>query len=219
MEMHDKGIVVHPVPSFKGKITTTFWGQRWCDGLERYADFESRLDRGRSYVRSGAVFHLEISSGRIEAQMIGNSPYSIKISIAPLSKGRWRSICDRCTGQIASLIELLWGIFSKDVMKIVCDPYSGMFPSPREINMQCSCPDYADMCKHAAAVLYGVGRRLDSSPDLFFTLRGVDPADLLPQTIDIPEADNALALQADALGALFGIDLVMDVPPAPKSSS
>ena len=85
----------------------------------------------------------------------------------------------RLRGTINSLVELLQGRLSKGVMDRICREGDGLFPAPREIRMSCSCPDWADMCKHVAAVLYGVGARLDESPALLFKLRGVDRDDLL----------------------------------------
>jgi uncharacterized Zn finger protein len=96
------------------------------------------------------------------------------------------------------------------VLRTISDPEHGLFPKPNEIRLSCTCPDWADMCKHVAAVLYGVGVRLDSAPDLFFVLRSVDPSELLStaahDALGNVDADDE-ALAGEDLSALFGIDL------------
>ena len=103
-------------------------------------------------------------------------------------------------------------------MERVCRADDGLFPSPDEIKMRCSCPDWADMCKHVAAALYGVGARLDAKPDLLFELRGVDRSQLISGAgKDLPMTQRAVAeervLAEDDVAALFGIE--MDAAPAP----
>ena len=204
-----------PVAAFKGKMARTFWGKSWCDNLEAYADFENRLGRGRSYARCGCVCHLEIENGTVKAQVSGSSLYMLTVHIKPLAEERWRAVCARCAGQVGSLLELLQGRISRQVMEIMCDPATGIFPSPGEITFSCSCPDWASMCKHVAATLYGVGRRLDTEPELLFVLRGVNAEDLIPASLDFTRNTQPDALQGDDLGALFGIDLEVDSGTAP----
>ena len=216
--MQAKGMQPQPVAAFRGALAKTFWGKSWCANLEHYADYANRLPRGRDYVRHGCVCHLEIGAGEVTAKVLGNRLYDVKVSITPLPSDRWQSLCAGCSGRIATLIDLLRGKLSGEVMAGICDTESGMFPSPKEIRFSCSCPDSARMCKHVAAALYGVGRRLDTAPEQLFTLRGVDAADLLPSTLDAAPAPRAGALQVEDMGALFGIDLEMDDPqPAPPS--
>jgi uncharacterized Zn finger protein/DNA-binding transcriptional regulator YiaG len=174
-----KGMVLHPVEIEGRKIARTFWGCGWCDHLESFSDFANRLPRGRSYVRNGSVCHLQISEGTIDAIVIGNHPYNVQISIAELSDHKWLQIKKQCAGQIGSMIELLQGKLSKSIMSIVTDRSSGLFPLPGEIKFNCDCPDWADMCKHVAAALYGAGRRLDEEPELLFILRGVNVEELI----------------------------------------
>src|SRR6202043_2606152 len=147
--------------------------------LERYSDFANRLPRGRTYVRNGSVIDLQITPGEIKAMVSGSEIYKVAVKVAPVTKARWQSICKDCAGAIDSLIELLQGRFSKGIMERVCRQKTGLFPSPDEIKLSCSCPDWAGMCKHVAAVLYGVGARLDEKPALLFALRGVDENQLL----------------------------------------
>jgi uncharacterized Zn finger protein len=192
------------------KITSTFWGDAWCTNLEGYSDYANRLPRGRTYVRNGSVIHLNIEKGRIEAMVSGSEIYEVRIDIAPLPKPQWLALKTRCTGQIGSLVELLQGKLSKGVMELVTDREGGLFPKPREITMRCSCPDYAGMCKHVAAVMYGVGHRLDSSPELLFLLRGVDQAELIEQALPSAPREagrGARTIAGKELGAIFDIEI------------
>ncbi len=214
------GEVVSPV-KIKGRtITTTFWGQAWCKNLEGYSDFANRLPRGRTYVRNGSVIDLKIEKGRINALVSGSELYTVRIDVAPLPKSDWTKLKAECAGKIGTLVELLQGKLSKAVMETVTDRTHGLFPNPREITMRCSCPDYAGMCKHVAASLYGVGHRLDSSPELLFALRGVDHAELIGQAIPTAAARSRKGSPRIApgdLGAIFGIDLETG-PTNPASS-
>ena len=175
-------------------------------------------------MRNGSVCHLELSKGLVKAKVAGSHLYDVEIQIEPLDKARWQAICAKCAGRVGSLVELLQGKLSKEVMQIICAPETGMFPSPNEIKFSCSCPDWAYMCKHVAAVLYGIGRRFDDEPDQIFLLRGVDSADLLDQSLEATTEATADAseLDVDDMGALFGIDLDMggatqDAPGIPAS--
>ena len=145
------------------KIARSFWGKAWCDNLERYSDFANRLPRGRAYVSNGSVVDLQLAHGKIEALVSGTEIYRVKIDISVAAPTRWKAICADCAGSVGSLVELLQGKLSKHVMERVCREADGLFPGPREITMTCSCPDWAGMCKHVAATLYGVGARLELS--------------------------------------------------------
>ncbi len=202
-------------------IAATFWGKAWCENLESYSDYSNRLPRGRSYARNGSIIDLQISPGLVEALVCGSSLYKIKISITPLSKPLWKRVQSACAGQIDSLIGLLQGRLSDSVMKVVTDPANGLFPKPSQISLACSCPDWASMCKHVAACLYGVGGRLDEQPDLLFALRGVDPAELISQASAAdaiqPRHANGTAkggttIAEGELAEVFGIEL--DTAPA-----
>lgn len=195
----------------KRQLATTFWGQAWADNLERYADFANRLPRGRAYLRNGSVLDLTIAGGRVDAYVAGSELYRVTIGIAPLAKTRWRRVVARCTGRIASLVGLLRGELSDDVLAVLTHAREGLFPEPREMTLECSCPDWAGVCKHVAAVLYGVGVRLDVRPELFFVLRQVDQAELLGSATAgamsraRPAAGKRIA--DDRLSAVFGIEL------------
>ncbi|MDD4391852.1 MAG: SWIM zinc finger family protein [Desulfobacterales bacterium] len=174
-----KGKHIQPVEIEGRTIARSFWGKGWCDHLESFSDYANRLPRGRTYVRNGSVCHLEIGPGCIEAIVSGSSLYNVSISIQKLKPAIWESIQKQCAGQIGSMLELLQGKLSDQVMGVVTDRKTGLFPQPGEIQFDCSCPDWAVMCKHVAAVLYGVGSRLDSQPELLFLLRGVDAQELI----------------------------------------
>lgn len=196
----------------RGAIAKTFWGKAWCDNLEAYSDYANRLPRGRSYVRNGSVIDLKIEPGRVLALVMGSSLYKVEIGIAAMPKKQWGALIKDCTGSIASLVELLQGKFSQAVMARLCVPKTGLFPSPKEIRLGCSCPDWASMCKHVAAVLYGVGARLDEQPELLFVLRQVDAADLVAQAAELPAKTKktpakAKLLDAAALADVFGIEM------------
>lgn len=216
-----KGQSASPVRIEGRKITSTFWGGAWCTNLERYSDYENRLPRGRTYVRNGSVVDLKIEKGRITALVSGSELYEIRIDIAPLPQPHWLALKKQCAGQIGSLVELLQGKLSKGVMELVTDPDRGLFPKPKEITMRCSCPDYSVLCKHLAAVMYGVGHRLDSSPELLFLLRGVDHMELIEQAIPAAPARakrDVPTIATDELGALFGIE-IEDTPVAQSAAA
>ncbi len=198
-----------PVTVVGRKIATTFWGKAWCDNLERYRDFAYRLERGRSYVRSGSVIDLRLDAGTIAALVSGSSIYKISIEIDAVSRDAWRTIRRDCTGNIGSRLDLLSGRLSEPVMARLCADRTGLFPAPSAIRFTCSCPDHAIMCKHVAAVMYGVGARLDHSPELLFTLRRVSADELIESALaDLPVTPSpSRVLATGGLAELFGIEL------------
>jgi uncharacterized Zn finger protein len=217
-KLKKKGHPVSPVVVEGRTIVKTFWGKAWCENLEQYSDFANRLPRGRTYVRNGSVIDLQIAPGEIQALVSGSSIYKVAVKVAPVAKARWQSICTDCAGAIDSLIELLQGRFSKGVMERVCRQKTGLFPSPHEITLSCSCPDWAGMCKHVAAVLYGIGARLDHQPELLFRLHSVDEKELiagagkaLPQAKRAPAANKLLG--GEDLAAMFGLDMAQGAGP------
>lgn len=196
-------------------IASSFWGKSWCDNLERYSDYANRLPRGRTYVRNGSVVDLQISKSAIAAKVAGSELYSISISIAPVAPAKWQALANDCAGNIDSVVEVLQGRLAKGVMERVCRQGEGLFPAPTDIKLSCSCPDWADMCKHIAATLYGVGARLDEQPELLFALRGVDPNDLIASAaadLAVPRrtVTKGKVLADDDMAALFGLDMVGD---------
>ena len=207
-----KGQTISPVKIEGRQIAKSFWGKSWCDNLERYSDYANRLPRGRTYVRNGSVVDLQIGKGEIKAQVAGSELYTVEISITPVAAARWKGICKDCAGGIDSLVELLQGRLSKAVMDRVCRTEDGLFPAPKDIELSCSCPDGAYMCKHVAAVLYGVGARLDEKPEHLFALRAVDVADLIShadQAASVPHKKPTATkrLADNDVSALFGLEM------------
>lgn len=216
-KLRKKGRHLSPVVIEGRQIARTFWGAAWCDNLERYSDFANRLPRGRTYVRNGSVVDLQVGPGRVTALVSGSAMYDVKVTVGPVPRARWSAICKDCSGAIDSLIELLRGRFSKSVMTRLCQDKAGLFPSPKEIHFTCSCPDWASMCKHVAAVLYGIGARLDGQPELLFTLRKVDQQDLIAKAGSVLSKTgrrpaSARVLAGDDLAEMFGIDMAPATP-------
>ena len=210
-----QGRKVSPVQIQGLKIATTFWGKAWCENLEAYSDLASRLPRGRSYARSGAVIDLQLAAGRVDALVQGSELYEVTVEVDAVPKPRWKKVVAACAGKIDSMVELLSGKLSQAVMQVLCRQDQGLFPTPRELRFSCSCPDGAAMCKHVAAALYGVGARLDHTPELLFLLRGADQLDLVAAADAGGGLGKASSPAVDAgLGELFGIELVDGAPAA-----
>jgi len=212
------GSILSPIASFRGAIAKTFWGKAWCDNLEAYSDYANRIPRGRTYVRNGSVIDLKVSEGVIQAQVMGSDLYTVNVHVTQVPPNQWSAIGKDCSGSIDSLVELLQGKLSSAVMQRICAPKTGLFPSPKEISFSCSCPDSASMCKHIAAVLYGVGTRLDQQPELLFKLRRVDAKDLVHQAgAGLPSSAAGVVsgkvLDDAVLSDVFGIEMDNDAPP------
>ncbi len=212
--LQEDGETVQPIKPFKTRgIATSFWGRAWCRHLEQFSDYENRLPRGRSYVRNGSVCHLAIEPETARAMVSGSEMYELSIHIEPLCPEKWSNIKNECKGKISSLIELLQGKISDEIMQIVTHPLDGLFPHPNEIRFNCNCPDWADMCKHVAAVMYGIGVRLDTEPELLFKLRGVNHEELIAVETAIDNltagkrARRRRTLDSGSIGNVFGIEL------------
>lgn len=207
-----KGDIPSPVAIDGREIAKTFWGKAWCENLEHYSDFANRLPRGRTYVRNGSVVDLKIKPGAVTSLVSGTELYDVTVQVAAVPTTHWKAICKSCAGAVDSLVELLQGRFSKAVMSRLCERKAGLFPSPAEIKFACSCPDSASMCKHIAAVLYGIGARLDQSPELLFVLRSVDHQELIAHAgTELPRANSrtqrSKVLKVDNLSEIFGIEI------------
>lgn len=222
------GASLSPIEPYRGAIAKTFWGKAWCDNLEAYSDYANRMPRGRTYVRNGSVIDLAITEGAVQAQVMGSSLYKVSVKVQPVPTAHWQAIGKDCSNSIDSLVELLQGKLSSAVMQRICTPRTGLFPAPKEISFTCSCPDSASMCKHIAAVLYGVGARLDQKPELLFGLRRVEPKDLVAQAGAGPsKAGKGPAtgkrLDDSLLSDVFGLELddaIVPVQnPAPQKKS
>jgi len=217
-KLKKNGQTIEPVEIEGRLIAKKFWGKKWCEHLESFADYENRLPRGRTYARNGSITHLGIQTGQIEALVSGSSLYRVSVTIKTLCSSNWELIKKRCSNQIGSILEILQGKLSDSVMGVVADHKEGLFPDTTEMEFNCSCPDWATMCKHVAAVLYGVGNRLDSRPDLLFVLRGVDPSELVTAQLHVDMATTTDQLENGQLADIFGIDLE-DEPVSPILSA
>lgn len=206
------------------QLAQTWWGKAWNDNLKSYSDYSSRIGRGSSYVRNGAVLDLKIEQGNIKALVQGSvrNPYEVDVAIRPLLPEVWEEIRIACEGKIDSLQELIDGKFPPGLSELFTAQGSGLFPAPEEISFKCSCPDRAVMCKHVAAVLYGIGARLDEDPTLFFTLRAVDIHALISKAIQ-SKTQNMLSksgsksrriLEDEDIAAMFGVEVEAMVPDA-----
>ncbi|MEX0671321.1 MAG: SWIM zinc finger family protein [Pirellulales bacterium] len=206
------------------EIAKTFWGRAWCRNLEASSDFANRLPRGKTYVRNGSVVDLQIGPGRIDAVVAGSHVYDVSISITPITKAAWRAIRQDCGQSIDSLLDLLAGQFSDGVMQRLTRPKDGLLPQRSEMKMACTCPDGAWVCKHVAAVIYGVGSRLDVEPELLFRLRDADHQELIAAATTKAALAQSLAgseahaLDTGDLAAIFGVDIdVAARKPRPKA--
>ncbi len=209
-----EALEVLTAPKGSKKLCQNFWSQAWCRHLELYQHYEARLPAGRSYLRQGKVMDLDIQPGVVTAVVAGEGLFDPTVRIRPLDAERWADLVKAAEGKVGSLLDLLAGRLGDDLIRTLTEPESGLFPEPGEIRFDCDCPDYADLCKHSAAVLYGIGVLLDTRPELLFTLRGVDQADLLAtarsSTAAGLEAGAQGGLEGADLSALFGIDLSKD---------
>ncbi len=231
-KLRKQGVDIQPVERITGRvIARSFWGKGWCDHLDSFGDYANRLPRGKTYVRNGSVCHLAIGKGKVEATVSGSSLYTVDINIAPLAANDWVALKKQCTGRIGSLLELLQGRLSEEIMSVVTHRDKGLFPKPKQITYTCNCPDYAGMCKHIAAVIYGIGARLDEKPQLLFLLRGVDHEELIDADADAAAAATGVspagsprtrrrALAGDSLEDVFGVELEHPeaTPPAAKKN-
>jgi uncharacterized Zn finger protein len=221
--LEKKGQKLNPVEVSGRAIARSFWGKAWCENLESYSDYANRLPRGRTYMRNGSVVDFQIVPGEIRALVSGGDLYRITIKIQPIKKAEWKTLKTDCAGRVGSLIDLLQGKLSAQVMEIMTRHETGLFPKPVEISLSCSCPDWAGMCKHLAATLYAVGVRLDESPELLFVLRGADHLELVTAatesvTMSVSSVNGSATLSGGDLEEVFGIEIEPAALPAASSS-
>lgn len=217
--MKKKGVILEPIALESQVIARTWWGKSWNNNLERYADFQYRLGRGRSYVRCGSVIDLKIIANEINALVMGSdsSPYTIKVKIDKLDNKSQSSLMEKSRTSLDSMHSLLAGEFPMDLKDEFFKQGTGIFPTPKELHFNCSCPDVAKMCKHVAAAMYGVSARLDQKPELFFLLRGVNIDDFVNTLIEKErekiltraktKSSRSIVADTDEISELFGIDV------------
>jgi len=218
------GTALSPVAAGRGAIARTFWGQAWCQNLERYSDYANRMPRGRTYLRNASVIDLGIAAGTVTAQVMGSSLYRVEVNISAVPARQWQGITRDCAQSIDSLVELLQGQLSTSVMERITRPGTGLFPSPKEISFSCSCPDWAAMCKHVAATLYGVGVRLDAQPELLFILRKVEAKELIARAGEAGppvrrSPGSGRILDPSKLADVFGIEMAGPATKPPRAGA
>jgi len=197
------------------KLAKTWWGIAWNDNLEKYADYAYRIGRGSAYVKNGMVVDLQINAGNVTGLVSGsgNEPYKVQITIDKMAESKWKKLLSQCAQRIGSMVELVEGKFPESMKDLFMGKESGLFPSPKEIHIKCSCPDWAVLCKHAAAVLYGIGARFDQDPLLFFKLRGIQFEELLAKSLDAKMTSmlknagkkSGRILEIDDISEIFGV--------------
>ena len=225
-KLRKDGKDIQPIEIEGRTIARSFWGKGWCSHLESFGDYSNRLPRGRTYVRNGSVCHLAISKGKVKAMVSGSGLYNVNVEISPLEKSKWLKIKTKCTGKIGSLIELLQGKLSEEIMSIVTDPASGLYPLTGQITYRCDCPDSARMCKHISAVMYGIGARLDTQPELLFLLRGVHHNELISADLTVEaisgkgsRRSRRRSLSETDLENVFGVELEQTDPVQNKTTT
>lgn len=207
-ELAAEGMELHPVTASGRNLAKKFWGKEWMKSLAACEVYGMRLAPGRTYLRYGCVLDVKAAPGRIDALVMGEHLYEVRVHAAPPDEEALARLRARCAGHIGSWIDLLKGNLSPELLEILCDPEGGLFPAPEEWRFSCSCPDWADLCKHASAVLYAFGVMLDEQPELLFTLRGMDASVLIPKAPEaVPGGEDALDKDAGSLSDMFGIRL------------
>jgi uncharacterized Zn finger protein len=167
--------------SKRGEFGTSWWAKRWIDVLHSF-HIGARLDRGRSYARSGQVLNIDVSKGLVRAQVQGSrpKPYDVKIETNRLSDADWRKVIKHLADQPLYTAKLLAGEMPQDIEPVFTAAGVSLFPARRnDLKTACSCPDSSNPCKHIAAVYYLLGEEFDRDPFLIFTLRGLTREELI----------------------------------------
>ncbi len=160
--------------SQRGAIGKSWWAQRWTAALRRIMD-SGRLSRGRSYARRGQVMDIHVRDGEITAKVQGSrrTPYEVYIRVQPLKDAEWERVLDVLVGQAIFTAQLLAGEMPTDIEEAFAAANISLFPaSAKELTTNCSCPDWANPCKHIAAVYFLLGEAFDDDPFMLFRLRG-----------------------------------------------
>lgn len=199
------GVELHPVVSRSRKLATSFWGSAWMRRLSVCEAGGLCLAPGRTLLRHGCVLDVRVTPGRAEALVSADELYEVELRLSPPEEEQVEHLATLCAGKIDTLLSLLEGRVDEALLQQLCDPENGLLPDARDWHISCSCPDWAEPCPHAAAVMYALGVLLDSQPELLFTLRSIDPAVLIRR----PQQATA-CFDAASLSATFGIDLDID---------
>mgnify|MGYP002641341815 CR=1 FL=1 len=167
--------------SKRGAFAQNWWAKRWIAALERLVD-SGRLSRGRTYARKGQVISIDETKDGVKAKVQGSrkTPYKVKIQINPLQDAKWEKVFDALSEQAIFTAQLLAGEMPQEIESAFEAAKVSLFPSRRgDLMTDCSCPDYANPCKHVAAAHYILGERFDEDPFLIFRLRGRTQEDVM----------------------------------------
>lgn len=184
--------------SRRGAFAASWWGQRWIKVLEGF-DIGARLSRGRTYARKGQVMDIEIEKGRVMATVQGSRsyPYEVEVRFRPLSRPQWLRVAAALAERFMTLARLLAGELPEDIENVFESAQLSLFPHRlRDLETDCSCPDWSNPCKHTAAVFYLLAEEFDRDPFLLFKLRGLDREELFellgyrPARPELPEPDR-----------------------------
>lgn len=207
--LREEGYEPHPVrgnPRQKN-LARQFWGKAWMRHLALCESGGLCLAPGRTLLRHGCVLDLRIRRGCMEALVSAQELYEVSLKVRPLEEEPLEALRAACQGRVASHIALLEGRVDEHLLAILCDPEQGLLPAPSDWQMRCSCPDWAEPCPHAAAAIYAAGMLIDSDPSLLFTLRSLEPQQLM-QPVTCGEMTRIR--DAGKLASLFGIELDVD---------
>lgn len=205
--------------SKKGAFGESWWAKRWINVLEAF-NYGARLTRGRTYARGGAVLNIDISVGKVRSKVQGSSPkpYAVEIAIPPLSDSQWQQAIAAMAEQAIFAAKLLAGEMPQEIEEAFEAAKVALFPKQaKELDTNCSCPDYANPCKHIAAVYYLLGERFDEDPFLLFELRGrkkqaiIDALRQLRATSSDPVQERTPA-SGEAIPALADLIATFDEP-------
>ncbi len=169
--------------SKRGAFVKNWWASRWIKALTQLMD-AGRLNRGRSYARRGQVLNINIKAGNITARVQGSrrAPYKVNITLRPLKAAQWKRVLDALAEQALFAAQLLNGEMPQDIEQVFEAVRVPLFPASQgDLTTSCSCPDWANPCKHVAAVYYLLGEQFDQDPFLLFTLRGKHKATIIEE--------------------------------------
>jgi uncharacterized Zn finger protein len=161
----------------------SWWAKRWVAVIESF-DVGGRLGRGRTYARKGQVLSIDVSSGKVQAEVQGSmpEPYEVTIEVTKLTSKEWTKVIEAINAQALFAAKLLAGEMPAEIEQLAQDAGVSLFPSKaNDLQTDCSCPDWSNPCKHVAAVYYLLGETFDRDPFLLFRLRGMDRDALMKQ--------------------------------------
>ena len=167
--------------SKRGGFGVSWWAKRWIAVLERF-DIGARLGRGRSYARRGQVVSITIDKGLVKAMVQGSrpKPYGVTIRVKTLSGASWRKLARKLSHQAIFAAKLLAGEMPQDIEVAFKEAGLSLFPEKlKELDTDCTCPDWSNPCKHIAAVYYLLGEEFDRDPFLILKLRGMNREEIV----------------------------------------